>query len=374
MKKRLCAALLAGLMAFSAIPASAASANMKLNFSYPGGLSPGDTFSVEVQCEDSPDLFALQFTLAFDQEVLDCITIDLGPAILSGINGSNPDAPTGAIIVGGAAYPESPVGLIATLHFKVLAEGDYGFSLCDTLATTEDKQHIPIVATYSTSTSTNNGSSGSSSGSSPGSSSGGSSVGGGSVSEETEPSVPFTDINGHWAEDYILQAYDRGLAAGVGNNQYGPELSLTRAQFVTMLWANAGGPKAEAAPFTDLTQDWYRNAIHWAYSKGYVSGTSETTFSPEAKITREQVAVILRSMWIVEGNTIGMENMFAGIYDAAFEDSASVSSWAKDAVYWAVYQEIWCGPDSLSMGSRLAPTSTTTRAQFAVMLNRYLDL
>jgi len=141
-----------------------------------------------------------------------------------------------------------------------------------------------------------------------------------------------------------------------------------------MLWANAGKPKAEASTFTDLTQDWYRDAVNWAASNGYVAGYEDNTFRPETKITREQVAVILRSMWVKAGNPTGMELVFAGIYDATFDDSANVSLWAKDAVHWAIYQEIWCAPDKLSMGSHLAPKDEATRAQFAVMLVRFLDL
>ena len=363
MKKRLCAALLAGLMAFSAIPVSAASANMKLNFSYPDGLSPGDTFSVEVQCEDNPGLCAFQFTLSFDQKVLDCTDIDLGPALDGMMSVSNPNASSGAIVAAASALPAGEDGLMATFFFKVLTDGNFGFDVCGESATGENNRNIPLtVSSIQANSGASSGGSGSSSSSS------------GGTSAKPEDTSPFTDIKDHWAEDYILQAYERGLAAGVGNNQYGPELSLTRAQFVTMLWANAGGPKAEAAPFTDLSQDWYRNAINWAYSKGYVSGTSETTFSPEAKITREQVAVILRSMWIVEGNTIGMEKMFYSLYDEKFADSANVSSYAKDAVYWAVFKGIWCGTDQLAIASPLSARETATRAQFAVMLNRYLDL
>lgn len=346
---------------------------MKLNFSYPASLSPGDTFSVEVQCEDNPGLCALQFTLSFDQNVLDCTDIDLGPALDGMMAVSNPNASTGAIVAAAAARPAGEDGLMATFRFKVLGEGDFGFDVCDESATDENSKNVPIMVSgilSGSSASSGSGSSGSGSGSSSSGSPGSSSGGG---SEATDVS-PFTDIEDHWAEDYILRAYDRGLAAGIGDNQYGPELSLTRAQFVTMLWANAGGPKAEAAPFTDLTQDWYRNAINWAYSKGYVSGTSETTFSPEARITREQVAVILRSMWIVEGNPIGLEQMFYPQYDELFADSANVSPYARDAVYWAVFKGIWCGTDQLAIASPLSAREIATRAQFAVMLNRYLDL
>ena len=357
-------------MAFSAIPASAAGANMKLNFSYPDGLSPGDTFSVEVACTDNPGLLAFQFTLAFDQDVLDCTDIDLGPALDGMMAVSNPNASTGAIVAGASATPAGEDGVVATFLFKVLTNGDYGFEVCDKAAT--GKGNAPVTLSVTT-TQTGSGSSSSGGTSTGGNSSGGSSSG--STSAPETPDTPvFTDVKGHWAEDYILEAAERGLAAGVGNNLYGSEMSLTRAQFVTMLWANAGKPKGDASAFTDLTQDWYRDAVNWAASNGYVAGYDDNTFRPETKITREQVAVILRSIWVKAGNPTGMEHMFAGIYDAAFDDSADISLWAKDAVYWAIYKNIWCGTDSLSEGTHLAPKAEATRAQFAVMLVRFLDL
>jgi len=372
LKKRLCAALLAGLMAFSAIPASAASANMKLDLSYPDGLSPGDTFSVEVRCEDNPGLCAFQFTLSFDQDVLDCTDVDLGPVLSGMMAFANPNAPDGAIVVAASAYPSKNDGIVATFQFNVLTDGDYDFLLDVVDIADSDEQTVSVSITYPQGNSSTEGNPSSGVGGS-GSSSKPSSGDDSPASEETAPPT-FTDAVGHWAEDYILEAAERGLAAGVGNNLYGCEMSLTRAQFVTMLWANAGKPKAEASTFTDLTQDWYRDAVNWAAANGYVAGYEDNTFRPETKITREQVAVILRSMWVKAGNPTGMELMFAGIYDEGFDDSAAISLWAKNAVYWAVYKNIWCGTDGLKYDTILTPKAEATRAQFAVMLVRFLDL
>jgi len=376
LKKRLCAAFLAGLLAFSTVPVSAAGTDMKLNFSYPDGLSPGDTFSVEVQCTDNPGLCSFMFALAFDQKVLECTNIGLGPLLKDMMIEKNISAPSGAKIVGASAFPTEDDGALATFHFKVLSAGDYKFKICDYTFKDVEGNALPMTATFSSVSSGGTSTGGSSSsGSSSGSVSGGSSSSDSSAPEAADTPV-FTDAMGHWAEDYILEAAERGLAAGVGNNLYGCEMSLTRAQFVTMLWANAGKPKGESSTFTDLSQDWYRDAVNWAAANGYVAGYEDNTFRPETKITREQVAVILRSMWFKAGNTPGMEQLWTsnGVYDAAFADSANISLWAKDAVYWAHYQRIWCGTEGLLYGEHLIPKAEATRAQFAVMLVRFLDL
>ena len=73
------------------------------------------------------------------------------------------------------------------------------------------------------------------------------------------------------------------------------------------------------------------------------------------------------------GSESGMEQMLTGIYDRTFTDAADVPSYARAAVYWAVYQEIWCGTDSLAAGTTLAPKAPATRAQIAVMITRYLE-
>ena len=87
-------------------------------------------------------------------------------------------------------------------------------------------------------------------------------------------------------------------------------------------------------------------------------------------VTRAQLATILYRM---AGSESGLELMLTGVYDETFTDSADVPAYARAAVYWAVYQEIWCGTDSLAAGTTLAPKAPATRAQIAVMITRYLE-
>lgn len=84
--------------------------------------------------------------------------------------------------------------------------------------------------------------------------------------------------------------------SGVGGRSFAPDGVMTRAQIVQVLYNIEGEPAVTGStPFTDLTSDWYQNAVLWAYQTGVVAGTSDTTFDPESPVTREQVATILQS-------------------------------------------------------------------------------
>ena len=102
---------------------------------------------------------------------------------------------------------------------------------------------------------------------------------------------PFTDVKDtDWFAEYVEYAYDNGYMAGVSNTRFDPEGTCTRAMVATVLWRVAGEPPvANAAPFTDLTADWYANAVAWAYKNKVVAGVSETKFAPDQAATREQL-------------------------------------------------------------------------------------
>lgn len=180
----------------------------------------------------------------------------------------------------------------------------------------------------------------------------------------------FTDVpDSHWASDYIRRAAEQGFVSGYPDGSFRPGNSVTRAQFVTMLWRIAGRPEsAKESPFADtagLNED-FRRAIAWATENGYVNGVTETEFQPHTTITRQQAMTIL---FRYNGGVSGMELMFFGIYDSHFTDSAQIGSFAKNGVYWAVYHEIVNG----ATATTIAPHGTATRAQIAVILLRYMD-
>ena len=110
--------------------------------------------------------------------------------------------------------------------------------------------------------------------------------------------------------------------------------------------------------------------IAWAEENGVTNGTTPTTFGPEENVTREQMMTILHR---VAGKPMGMEMLFASKYEQQFTDSASLSAYAKNAVHWAVYNEILCGEQTVELGQVLAPRAAATRSQIAVSIIRYLD-
>lgn len=188
-----------------------------------------------------------------------------------------------------------------------------------------------------------------------------------------ESTPAFTDIGGSWAEEYILRANASGLVNGYPDGTYGPGKTMTRAEFVTILWRASGSPKPAApATFTDLTQNWYKDAVAWAQANNVVNGVGDNRFDPSGTVTREQIAAILHRM---AGSPTGMEIAFTGIYNDFFADSSKVSGWAKASLYWALYNEIYCGEKTVKLveGDLLAPGNAADRAQIAVMIIRYLD-
>ena len=186
----------------------------------------------------------------------------------------------------------------------------------------------------------------------------------------TGTTAAFTDIGGHWAESYIQEAYDRQLTEGY-NGMYRPDDSMTRAEMVTILWRAMGKPQpSSAATFTDLTQDWYKDAVAWAEENKVVNGVEPGKFSPDGNVTREQLAAVL---FRLSGGASGMELLFTSIYDEHFTDEEKIADYAKAATYWCVFKEVYCGTASEKVGRTVAPTEDATRGQIAVMIIRYLD-
>lgn len=200
-------------------------------------------------------------------------------------------------------------------------------------------------------------------------------VSGGSDEKQPQSTVvqgvpDFTDVSGNWAELYIRQAAGMGLVEGY-QGKYRPNDTMTRAEFITILWRAEGEPKpAGQASFTDLTQDWYKDAVAWGEENQVINGMGEGKFAPNATVTREQLVTILHRL---AGSPMGMELMFTGIYDSQYPDSGQIGAWAKASLYWSVYNGIYCGETSTEIGAGLAPKANATRAQIAVMMIRYLE-
>ena len=184
------------------------------------------------------------------------------------------------------------------------------------------------------------------------------------------PSAGFTDVpgEGNWAHAGIDYCVASGLMSGVGSGRFAPKMTTTRAQIVQILYNLEGEPKVSGTmPFTDLTQNWYKDAVLWAYQTGVVSGTSATTFAPDLPVTREQIAVIL--MGYAE-KVLGVTRTWTPADLSVFPDAGSVSGWAKDALADAVALGLISGASNGGV-TYLSPKGSATREQVATILMEF---
>ena len=186
-----------------------------------------------------------------------------------------------------------------------------------------------------------------------------------SQNPDAGPTLPFTDVTeGAWYRDAVEYLYVNEIMNGVSQTSFGPEQNMTRGMITTMLHRVDGKPFVSGNhPFLDAQAGYFASAIRWAQQKGIVMGTSATQFSPNAPMTREQLAVALYRYAKYLGRNTGRAVNLSG-----FEDGNAVSSYARDAMAWAVAEGLLTGVGS----SRLAPTAPATRAQVAVILYRFL--
>lgn|GEM_PF-3622762 len=179
--------------------------------------------------------------------------------------------------------------------------------------------------------------------------------------------VAFGDISGLWASHDIEVAAAHGITDGVSPGVFAPGATLTRATFVTMLARALGLPAATAATtFTDVPPSaWYAAAVAAAAQAGLVQGTSPGTFSPDAPITRESMAVLLQRAAAYQGKAAAPSGS-AGL--SPFADASTVAPWAEAGMVYAVGSGLIRG----TAPSALDPSGPATRAQAVAVLVRYL--
>ena len=185
---------------------------------------------------------------------------------------------------------------------------------------------------------------------------------------EVDVTQMFTDVTKNWAYPGIQYCVTHQLMSGIGNDLFGPKLTTTRAQIVQILYNLEGEPKVSGTtPFTDLTQDWYQDAILWAYQTGVVAGTSSTTFEPDLPVTREQIAVILMEYMT---RVLKLERTWTPADLSTFPDAGNVSDWAKDAMADAVALGLISGASNGGQ-TYLEPQGSATREQVATILMEF---
>lgn len=178
--------------------------------------------------------------------------------------------------------------------------------------------------------------------------------------------LPFVDVAAEdWYGDAVAAVYAQGLMMGTAEDTFAPELAAMRGMVVSILHRLAGSPTVSAEVFEDVTaDDWYGQAVAWAASEGIASGTSAETFSPNAAVTREQLAALLCNFAAQQGvDTTARSDL------SCFDDAATVSDWAQDAVSWAHAEGLLAGTSATT----LSPQGEATRAQLAAMLVRFSD-
>ena len=186
---------------------------------------------------------------------------------------------------------------------------------------------------------------------------------------EVDVTEMFTDVTKNWAYPGIQYCVTHGIMGGMGDGTFAPTGTTTRAQIVQILYNLEGTPAVSGTtPFTDLTANWYKPAILWAYQNNVVAGTSPTTFDPDGPVTREQIAVILTQYMF---HVLKMNRTWTPADLSAFPDGAQVSGWAKEAMQDAVALGLINGtkaPDGLVY---LDPQGSATRQQVATILMNF---
>lgn len=182
-----------------------------------------------------------------------------------------------------------------------------------------------------------------------------------------EPDEPFIDVDENdWFYDAVTYVYSEGMMDGVSDTQFAPNSNLTRGMVVTMLYRLEDEPRVTGfSGFDDVASGaWYADAVTWAAENGIVNGVSDAEFAPNDNITREQLAAILyRYAEYNDYDVSGRDDL------SEFTDRSSISSYALDAMRWAVDEGLITGITDTT----IEPQGTATRAQAATMFMRFMS-
>lgn len=175
----------------------------------------------------------------------------------------------------------------------------------------------------------------------------------------------FTDIPDNWAKPAIEYCLGKDLMSGVGNGKFNPGGEVSRAQIAQVLYNREGSPSTEglANPFTDISGQWYTNAVIWCRSKGIVSGNSATTFNPNGPVTRQDICVMVYR-YVTEYKKQAAELTDESKMSDTYTDWGKVAGYAKEAIRWANKVSFMSGTSATT----LAPTGKATREQLAQFL------
>ena len=189
------------------------------------------------------------------------------------------------------------------------------------------------------------------------------------------PLASFSDlVPNSWYHHGVHYVLENGIMAGMGNNRFAPNSQASRAQIATTLWRMEGSPIVnDEMPFVDVADGtWYADAIRWASNADLITGFKIPAgkapwlvgFKPDDSITREQLVAMLYRYAKYKGVDVSSQTSLAD-----YNDAASVSDWATDAVQWAVSTNIITGKGN----GILDPKGNATRAEIATVIMRYCE-
>ncbi|MBQ7075670.1 MAG: S-layer homology domain-containing protein [Clostridia bacterium] len=175
----------------------------------------------------------------------------------------------------------------------------------------------------------------------------------------------FTDVKStDWFYEAVLTAYHNGIIKGTSANEFSPNTDVTRAMFAKILHRLDGEPTTNyEVPFKDVPQnEWYADSVKWAVKNNIINGVTETSFAPDDKVTREQIAaMIFRYI-----NYKGKAPKNAWTATLPYKDTDSISSWAKASIMYCMSENLMTGDENRFFN----PQSFATRAEVATVVNR----
>lgn len=181
------------------------------------------------------------------------------------------------------------------------------------------------------------------------------------------PSKKFSDLDTtlwyHEGVDYVLR---NSLFKGISSTIFEPNEAMTRAMFVTVLYRLENNPEIPSgSPFDDVQSGaWYADAVAWAYNQNIILGFDADTFAPNEPVSREEMATIMYRYASYKGYDVSATSTLS-----SYSDVASISYWALTPMKWAVAKDLIIGMSSV----KLEPKTSSTRAQVAVMLMRFIE-
>jgi hypothetical protein len=351
------AAFLAAALAMSIPAYAAAEVSFDLSLS-DEKVQVEDVVKVTVSVQDNPGIAGLILDIAYDDNDLNFLAdeVKAGSAIADGSVQYvvNPDQNGDIRIAAMSALDFTKNGSLFTLSFEVLEPGYHEIELKLREVINAGQDDLDFTVTTDAVTVVCQGQAGVQP----------------PAQEEQKVDKPltvsFTDVpESHWAHSYIQNVVRKGLFTGISNTQFGPDLPVTRGMFVTVLYGHAGAPTVPAATFLDVpATTWYARSVSWASEQGIVSGIGDNKFGPELSITREQLALILYQY--AKGTSPGTEAFVRMFYP----DGKDVSSWALTAMSWAINEGLISGKTGNLLAPKATATRAEVAVIMQNFMNR----